>query len=120
VTNNKYIIKTVNNNTSSFYNYSANIERTIFNIDEDPDTVLACEIKEHLVRSPHILLLNINKWLKKGGKLILTTPNGLQFNNPFRRKTQMPSYRCYIYERHFYVYSLEKSISGKSIRVIRK
>jgi hypothetical protein len=52
------------------------------------------------------MLLNINHWLPIGGRLLLTTPNGGQFSNPLRRKSATPAYRCHIYERHAYVYTL--------------
>jgi hypothetical protein len=85
---------------AAFPNYSANIERTLFDIAERADTVIACEIIEHLLRSPHIMLLNINRWLPVGGKLLVTTPNGAQFSNPLRRKSGRPAYRCNVYARH--------------------
>lgn len=94
-------------------NVSANLERTLFPITEgcvgagNADLVLACEIIEHLTRSPHIMLLNINSWLKKGGRVILTTPNGSQFDNPLRTKPKMPAYRFSQYARHNYVFTME-------------
>jgi len=103
-------IVTAQGKTASFVNYSVNIERTLFDIDETPDTVLACEIVEHLIRSPHVMFLNINRWLSLGGKLLVTTPNGAQFSNPFRRKSVTPAYRCNVYERHSYLYTLEDLI----------
>jgi hypothetical protein len=93
-------MKTLGGREVSFPNYSANIERTRFAIEERPDTIIACEIIEHLVRSPHIMLLNINQWLPVGGKLLITTPNGAQFSNPLRRKASRPNYRCNVYARH--------------------
>ncbi|MBI1870486.1 MAG: hypothetical protein HYS07_04750 [Chlamydiae bacterium] len=100
-----YHLRTESGNEARFNNYSANVERTIFDIQEKPDTILACEIVEHLVRSPHIMFLNFNRWLPVSGKLIVTTPNGAQFSNPLRRKTVTPNYRCNIYERHQYVFT---------------
>ena len=107
VTKKEYILSAKNAYKKQFFNYSANIERTLFQIDEEPDTVIACEIIEHLIRSPHIMLLNINSWLPLGGNLVLTTPNGSQFSNPLHHKTQTPAYRCNIYERHSYLYTIE-------------
>ena len=86
--------------------YVFNVERRRTLIDETPDLVLACEIIEHLVRSPHIMLLNINDWLSVGGLMIVTTPNGCQMTNPLTRTARMPAYRAHCYERHSYVYSL--------------
>lgn len=99
-------IKTARGDETRIVNYSANIERTLFDIQETPDTVLACEIVEHLIRSPHVMFLNINRWLPVGGKLFVTTPNGAQFSNPFRRRSPTPAYRSHIYERHSYLYTL--------------
>lgn len=90
-----------------FPNYSANVERTLFPVGGQADIVVACEIIEHLARSPHIMMLNINSWLKPGGLVILTTPNGSQLENPFRVRPKMPSYRPSLYSRHNYVYTMQ-------------
>jgi hypothetical protein len=103
----RYAISTTLGNQATFNNYSANIERTRFGLQESPDTVVASEIVEHLTRSPHIMFLNINHWLPLAGKLLVTTPNGAQFANPLRRKSSTPAYRCNTYERHSYVYTLD-------------
>jgi hypothetical protein len=110
VTRREYRIKTIGGREVSFPNYSANLERTRFEIDEQPDTVIACEIIEHLVRSPHVMLLNINHWLPVSGKLLISTPNGVQFSNPFRRKSSRPSYRCNVYARHNGAFSLNRLV----------
>ena len=83
------------------------MERRLFDIPGNADCVVAAEIIEHLVRAPHVMLLNINSWLEKGGILVLTTPNGCQFSNPLRAKPKMPAYRAHMYERHNYVYSMD-------------
>ena len=106
VTSSRYELHTPKGNSATFRNYSANIERTLFDIPERPDTVVAAEIIEHLTRSPHVMLLNINRWLPVGGKLLITTPNGSQFSNPLRRQTPSAAYRCNTYERHSYVFTL--------------
>lgn len=105
-TANSYEIQTLGGQSAQIINYSFNIERRRALIDESPDVVFACEIIEHLIRSPHTMLLNINDWLPVGGELIVTTPNGSQFMNPFRRAARMPAYRAHCYERHSYVYRL--------------
>ena len=107
ITKKKYEIQTAKGNINSFTNYSANLERSRFTIEEQPDTVLACEIIEHLVRAPHVMLLNMNDWLPVGGKVILTTPNGAQFSNPFRTTSPIPNYRCHLYSRHQYLFTLD-------------
>ena len=103
----RYHIKTSRGKEADVTNYSANLERTLFDIEGSPDTVIACEIVEHLTRSPHVMFLNINRWLPVLGKLLVTTPNGAQFANPFRRQSPTPAYRCNVYERHSYVYTLD-------------
>jgi len=104
----KICLKNPSGKETTVMNYSANIERTLFGIEEIPDTVIACEIVEHLQRAPHLMFLNINRWLPVGGTLLITTPNGAQFSNPFRRKSPTPAYRSNSYERHSYVYTLNE------------
>ena len=108
VTARQYHIRTPRGSEACFTNYSANVERTLFDIQEAPDTVLACEIVEHLIRSPHVMFLNINRWLPTLGKLLVTTPNGAHFYNPLRRKSPSPAYRCNVYERHGHLYTLDE------------
>lgn len=103
---NTLTIQTVNGISARIKNYSFNVERRRLSIREQPDTVLACEIIEHLVRAPHTMLLNINDWLPEGGLLFVSTPNGCQFMNPFRRVERMPAYRAHCYERHSYAFRL--------------
>lgn len=100
-----YQIRTRLGKEAGFINYAVNIERTLFQIEENPDTILACEIVEHLKRSPHVMLLNLNHWLPLSGKLLMTTPNGAQFSNPFRRRSTTPAYRSSVYARHSYLYT---------------
>ena len=47
--------------------------------DAHYDTVLACEIIEHLLHDPMFMLLEINRVLVDGGTLVLTTPNVASF-----------------------------------------
>lgn len=104
----EYRIRTARGKEVTVKNYSANVERTRFELHEVPDTALACEIVEHLIRSPHMMFLNINGWLPVSGKLLVTTPNGAQFANPFRRRSPTAAYRANAYERHSYVYTLDE------------
>ena len=87
-------------------NYSANIERDWIEPNERIDCVLACEMIEHLVRAPHRMLLNCNRWLTTGGRVVLTTPNGAQFSNPLRTASVSPKYRDAVYKRHNRVFNL--------------
>lgn len=113
VTPHRYTMELPDGTSRDWTNFSANLERTLFAIDSaggennKADLVLACEIIEHLTRSPHIMLLNINSWLKTGGRVILTTPNGSQFDNPLRTKPKMPAYRYSQYARHNYVFTMD-------------
>jgi glycosyltransferase involved in cell wall biosynthesis/SAM-dependent methyltransferase len=43
--------------------------------DEWFDTVLCCELLEHLTEDPMFMMVEINRILKPGGHLVLTTPN---------------------------------------------
>ncbi len=55
----------------------------LFNAEQDPfpygegcfSTVLCCELIEHLMRDPMHLMSEVNRILKPGGHLVLTTPN---------------------------------------------
>ncbi len=107
VTRNRYDMDLGDGVPRSFQNYSANIERTAFPVEEAVDMVLACEIIEHVTRAPHAVMLNINSWLKPGGIVILTTPNGTQVENPFRVKAKMPAYRPSVYSRHNYCFIMD-------------
>lgn len=102
-----YQLTTPAGSVFSFSNYSANIERTLFDLDCAPDTVIACEIVEHLIRSPHLMFLNVNHWLPLGGKLLVTTPNGSRFVNPLRLRSPSAAYRANAYERHTFLYTRE-------------
>lgn len=53
-----------------------NIEQEIFPYSDNTfDTVLCCEVLEHLTNDPMFMLTEINRVLKQGGILLLTTPN---------------------------------------------
>ncbi|MCU1330559.1 MAG: glycosyl transferase, group 1 [Bryobacterales bacterium] len=43
--------------------------------DESFDTVLCCELIEHLFEDPMFMMSEINRILKPGGHLVMTTPN---------------------------------------------
>jgi SAM-dependent methyltransferase len=55
----------------------------LFNAEKDPfpyedesfSTVLCCELIEHLAEDPMFLMSEVNRILKPGGHLVLTTPN---------------------------------------------
>jgi len=61
-----------------FRYWTLNVEKDRFPFaDESFDLVLCTEVLEHLIQSPASMLYEINRVLKRGGLLILTTPNGL-------------------------------------------
>lgn len=65
------------------YSYKQfNIEEDVFPYDEATfDTVLFCEIIEHLLSDPVHALTEIRRVLKPGGVLVLTTPNVARLDN---------------------------------------
>lgn len=107
VTTSENVIRTPAGREHRVTNYAANLERRLFDLHVRPDTVIACEIVEHLIRAPHVMLLNVNRWLPVGGTLVITTPNGAQFSNPFRRTSGSPAYRHHVYERHAFLYAID-------------
>lgn len=102
-----YALEFADGQRAAFTNYSANVERTMFAVREQADIVLACEIIEHLTRAPHVMMLNVNSWLKPGGRVVLTTPNGAQLDNPLRVKAKMPALRYSTYSRHNFLFTLD-------------
>lgn len=68
---------------------SRRIDFAHFNLEEDPfpyrtdefDCVLHCEIIEHLLADPLHSLREINRILKPGGHLVVTTPNVARIGN---------------------------------------
>jgi SAM-dependent methyltransferase len=83
-----------------------------FNVEKDPfpyaddrfDLVLCCEILEHLPVDPTQMLFEIHRVLKPEGKLLLTTPNALAYQNLWRLATGHNIYDQYsgygVYGRH--------------------
>jgi SAM-dependent methyltransferase len=68
--------------TISVMSYHFNIETDRFPFkDEEFDVVLFCEIIEHLIVEPMWALREIKRVLKRGGTLILTTPNVARLEN---------------------------------------
>lgn len=63
-----------------FKHFNVEKERFPFR-DNTFDLVLFCEIIEHLTVNPVHSLVQINRILKKGGYLVITTPNVLRYEN---------------------------------------
>ena len=65
--------------------FQLNIEVDDFPFEKDAfDVILFGEVLEHLNYSPITPLKKIRKALKKGGKLVITTPNALSLINVFK------------------------------------
>ncbi|MFG0305968.1 MAG: glycosyltransferase [Phycisphaerales bacterium JB040] len=60
--------------THEFYNFNVEAHRFPFP-SRSFDVVLCCEVLEHLAMDPMFMLSEINRVLKFGGVLVLTTPN---------------------------------------------
>lgn len=48
------------------------------------DLVVLCEVLEHLPVPPHLVLTKMARWLKPGGRFLLTTPNLYRLRNVVR------------------------------------
>lgn len=60
----------------SFPSYYVDLETTALPADDETfDTIICCEVLEHLDVDPMFMLSEFNRVLKPGGRLLLTTPN---------------------------------------------
>ncbi len=88
------------------FEYAAiNVERDLFPFaDETFDLVLCCEILEHLLINPSHMLYESHRVLRPGGRLLVTTPNVLQWRNVFALLRGRNIYDLYrgngVYGRH--------------------
>lgn len=79
--------------------------------DNTFDTVLCCEVLEHLDVDPMFMLAELNRVLKPGGRLILTTPNITSTHGLFKMLRGIEPYFFMQYHkdgspyRHNYEYS---------------
>lgn len=74
----KYVDRTISIGDFSTTNLSVsvNIEHELFPFDgEKFDLVLCCEVLEHMDIDPMFMLGEVNRVLKSGGSVIITTPN---------------------------------------------
>jgi SAM-dependent methyltransferase len=79
----------------SFPMINVDVERDRFPFDDQYfDVALCCELIEHLVEDPMHMLLELNRVLKWGGLVILTTPN---IASAFSIKEAMAGSSPYIY-----------------------
>ncbi len=96
------------------------LEYSRFNMETDPlpfapgsfDTVLCCEVLEHMTMDPLAALTRINEALRPGGTLVLTTPNAARWQNVVRvlaGRTVEDQYSAYgPYGRHNREYTVDE------------
>ncbi len=96
------------------------LEYTRFNMETDAlpfapgsfDTVLCCEVLEHMTVDPLAALARINEALRPGGRLVLTTPNAARWQNVVRMaagRTVEDQYSAYgPYGRHNREYTVDE------------
>jgi SAM-dependent methyltransferase len=74
------VVKSESGNTFECYVDHFDAEKDCFPYpDEHYDTVLCCELIEHLAADPMHMMVEIHRILKPGGHLLLTTPNTASF-----------------------------------------
>ncbi|OHD64754.1 MAG: hypothetical protein A2176_10520 [Spirochaetes bacterium RBG_13_51_14] len=115
------------NERHSFTFKHFNVEKDVFPYRNDSyDLVLFCEIIEHLTVDPVHSLVQINRILKDGGYVIITTPNVLRYENILKLilgENIHDHYSGYgAYGRHNREYTpreLRRLIEGLGFRVVR-
>lgn len=81
--------------------------------DETYDIVICCEVLEHMEIDPMFMLTEVNRVLKTGGKLMLTTPNILSSRaitkmvEGYEPYFYMHYHKTREYNRHNYEYSVK-------------
>ena len=61
------------------------------------DLVVLCEVIEHIPVPPHIVFEKIKRWMRRGGALLLTTPNLYRLRNTVRLALGMPVFGTFFY-----------------------
>jgi SAM-dependent methyltransferase len=65
--------------------WTLNAEKDVFPFENRSfDLVICTEVLEHLIQSPAHMTCEINRVMKDGGLLVLTTPNGLYWKHVYR------------------------------------
>ena len=105
--------------------WKLNVEKDPFPFeDQSFDMVLCAEVLEHLIQSPGSMMREINRVLKPGGILILTTPNGLfwQYIYKLMFYGKWEQYSRYgVYGRHNRMWALNEIddfLAGNNFRVL--
>jgi SAM-dependent methyltransferase len=83
--------------------YSIDVESELFPFaDGDLDFILCCEVIEHLDVDPMFMMFEMNRVLKKGGHVLITTPNACSARNLWKIAQG--------YRPHFFMqYSIDRS-----------
>lgn len=103
----------MNGVSKEFPAYSVNIEEEPLPADDETfDVVLCCEVLEHMEVDPMYMLAEVNRVLKPGGLLVLTTPNAASTHSIFKilRGTEPYFYMQYRHDRSLYRHNYEYSI----------
>lgn len=97
--------------------YNVDLEHSIVPVkDETFDSVLCCEVLEHMEIDPMFMLAEVNRVLKTGGTLLLTTPNVVSSRGITKMLSGLEPYffmhyhRSREYHRHNYEYSVTSLI----------
>ena len=112
--------KSIEDITVTINNFSKNVHCARVNIEDAPlpfadesfDTILLCEVLEHMEVDPMYMLSEINRVLKTGGTLILTTPNAVSTHSITKMLRGFEPYFYMQYRkdrspyRHNYEYSI--------------
>lgn len=99
--------------------YSLDLEKTALPVeDETYDYVVCCEVLEHMEIDPMFMLSEVNRVLKDGGTLILTTPNVVSSRGLTKVLAGIEPYFYMQYQktgsgyhRHNYEYSIHTVVS---------
>ncbi len=103
----------LNNKTTEVDVYRVNLEENTIPVpDETFDIILLCEVIEHMEVDPMFMLAEINRVLKHGGKLILTTPNITSSRNISKILSGIEPYfyMQYRHDRSLYRHNYEYSV----------
>lgn len=73
----------INKEKFTLHNFDVEKDRFPFG-DEVFDMLLCCEVIEHLGADPMFMIAEINRVLKNGGLLLLTTPNAISLKNVYK------------------------------------
>lgn len=85
--------------------------------DETYDTVICCEVIEHMEVDPMFMLAEVNRVLKVGGQLVLTTPNAVSSRSIAKMVRGIEPYffmqynKNRNYHRHNYEYGVETLVT---------